>query len=275
MRKHTGIARTAVLGIAATAVAVSLSGGAVAAPSATSATVVPPNSVNKAAIQTGAVDTWKIQDKTIGGWDVLDNTLPLSKMGYDFRQAIAAADVSKADAIKSSTQVKAGALDESDLNAAAQAKLNDARQQVYADAITTPVVITNIGGPIATNGTKLSAVDLVLPAGTYLVQVSGQIDRTTAATTPGKATQPQLSLWFDNNNDDVFQWQTGEGSISPNGTIPDTKDRSVTVNGQTMVTLDQSTHVKLLAFGYNADTSAAGGGELTVGAAMVSATPIK
>lgn len=263
--KH--IARLSVLGVAALATAVSLSGGAVAAPTATTA-VVPPNSVNKAAIQTGAVDTWKIQDKSIGGWDVLDNTLPWSKMGSDFR-----ANINKTISTANTASTKADAAKTTADQALAAA--NDVRQKVYADAITAPVVIDKIGGPIATNGTKLSAVDLVLPAGTYIVQVSGQIDRTTAAATPGKQTQPQLSLWLDKDNDDAFEWQTGEGSISPNGTIPDTKDRSVTVNGQTVVTLDAPTHVKLLAFGYNADTSAAGAGELTVGAAMVSATPIK
>lgn len=247
MYKNTGrIAALAVSGVLAT---VGLAGGASAAQTAV---VQPsPNTVGPVQIQTGGV--W--------GVDVHDNTLPWSKFGSDFRtninKTIATSNAAKATADQALT------------------KANDVRQKLYADAITAPVVITNIGGPIATNGTKLSAVDLVLPAGTYLVQVSGQVDRTTAAATPGKATQPQLSLWFDNNNDGVFQWQTGEGSISPNGTIPDTKDRSVTVNGQTMVTLTASTHLKLIAFGYNADTSAAGGGELTVGAALVTATPVQ
>lgn len=244
-------ARVAVLGVAAVATAVSLSGGAVAAPTAYAPLPLPANSVGPVQIQTAGV--W--------GVDIHDNTIPWSKMGSDFRTNINTT-ISKANAAKAAAD-------------AATATANDVRQKVYADAITAPVVIANIGGPIATNGTKLSDVDLVLPAGTYLVQVSGQVDRTTAAATPGKQTQPQLSLWFDKNNDGVFQWQTGEGSISPNGTIPDTKDRSVTLNGQTLVTLDVATHVKLLAFGYNADTSSAGGGELTVGSAMISATPVK
>jgi hypothetical protein len=247
MYKNTG--RFAALGATAVLATMGLAGGASAAPTVV---VQPsPNTVGPVQIQTGGV--W--------GVDVHDNTLPWSKFGSDFRTNINKT-IAKADAAKAAADQ-------------ALTKANDVRQQVYADAITAPVVITNVGGPIATNGTKLSAVDLVLPAGTYLVQVSGQVDRTTAAATPGKATQPQLSLWFDTNNDDVFQWQTGEGSISPNGTIPDTKDRSVTVNGQTMKTLTQPTHVKLIAFGYNADTSAAGGGELTVGAALVTATPVK
>lgn len=256
MHKHTG--RLAVLAVAGVLATVGLAGGASAAPTAYAPLPLPANSVGPVQIQTAGV--W--------GVDIHDNTISWPKMGADFRgninKAIATGNAAKASADAATTKANE-----------ALTKANDVRQQVYVDAITAPVVIDKIGGPIATNGTKLSAVDLLLPAGTYILQVSGQVDRTTAAADPGKQTQPQLSLWFDGNNDDVFQWQTGEGSISPNGIIPDTKDRSVTVNGQTVKTLTQPTHVKLLAFGYNADTSASGGGELTVSAAMVSATPVK
>jgi hypothetical protein len=229
------------------------------------------NSVASGQVVDGSQTGADVKDGSLTGVDVADGSLnsnDLSSALYNLLYAVPNNSVTTG-------KMADGAATEPKLGADVQTKLNDQRQKVYADAITAPVVVDKIGGPIAANGTKLTGVDLVLPAGQYIVQVSGQIDRTTAAAAPGKQTQPQLSLWFDKNNDDVFEWQTGEGSISPNGLIPDTKDRSVTVNGQTVVTLDAATHVKLLAFGYNADTSSAGGGELTVGAAMVSATPIK
>lgn len=137
-----------------------------------------------------------------------------------------------------------------------------------------PQEIGAIGGPIAANGTQLSP-DLVVPPGKYLVTVSGQIDRTVAASDPGKATQPQISLWFDNDNDGVFEWQDGEGSISPNGTIPDAKNRSVTVSGTTVVTITEETHAKLIGFGYAVDGSGAGSNELTVANATLVLMPLR
>jgi len=126
MHKHTG--RAAVLGVAAIAATVGLTGGASAGPAPaprTAAAVVPgPNTVGTAQLKNQAVTAPKIAPKAIWGSMVMPNTLPLSVMGYDFRQAIAAADVSKADAIKSSTQIKAGTVDESDLNAALKAKID-------------------------------------------------------------------------------------------------------------------------------------------------------
>jgi hypothetical protein len=171
------------------------------------------------------------------------------------------------------TTVYNGSVHEIGLDADLKAKVNDTRTTVLA-ASATPADIAKIGGPIAANGTKLS-IDLVAPAGKYLVNLGGQIDRKVTAATPDKQTQPQLSLWRDADNDGVFEWQAGEGSISPNATIPDTKDRSVTVAGQTVITLEAETHLKVIAFGYNNDTSAAGGGELAVSDATLVLTPLR
>lgn len=110
MRKYSGIARATVLGVAAIATVVSLSGGASAAPSAYAPLPLPANSVGTKQLQIGAVDTFRIKDKSIGGWDVLDNTLPWSKMGSDFRANInktintASAAKSAADAATTKAQ---------------------------------------------------------------------------------------------------------------------------------------------------------------------------
>lgn len=152
--------------------------------------------------------------------------------------------------------------------------MDDAKAQVMTVAsLDAPKAIVNIGGPINTQGTKLG-LGMKLKRGTYLVTVSGQINRTDTAATPDKQTQPQLSLWLDKNADGAFTWQT-EGSISPNATIPDLKDRSVTVSGQAVVKVTASTwDVDLVAHGYNNDQSAAGSGELSVGSALITAIPI-
>ncbi|MFG1624443.1 hypothetical protein [Kribbella sp. NPDC049227] len=126
MHKHTG--RAAVLGVAAIVATVGLTGGASAspapAPRAASAVVPGPNTVGTAQLKNQAVTAAKIGPSAVWGSMIHTNTIPLDRMGWDFRQAIAAADVSKADAIKSSSQIKAGTVDESDLNAALQAKIN-------------------------------------------------------------------------------------------------------------------------------------------------------
>ena len=133
MHKHTG--RAAVLGVAAIVATVGLTGGASAssAPAArTTAAVVPgPNTVGTAQLKNQAVTAAKIGPSAVWGSMIHTNTIPLDRMGWDFRQAIKAADVSKADAIKSSTQIKAGTVDESDLNAALKAKINSPAGSKY------------------------------------------------------------------------------------------------------------------------------------------------
>lgn len=149
--------------------------------------------------------------------------------------------------------------------------LNSTR--MLADAAN-PQEIGLVGGPIKTNGTKLS-MDLTVPAGTYLVTVSGQIDRHQDAAKPGRATQPQLSLWRDKNNNGEFEWQDGEGSISPNCTIPDTTGRSCTVSGSTKISTTATEHWKFVAFGYNGDGSDAGSNELAVSNATLILVPMR
>ncbi|TCC56974.1 hypothetical protein E0H73_31280 [Kribbella pittospori] len=125
MHKHTG--RAAVLGVAAIVATVGLTGGASASPAvprAATAVVPGPNTVGTAQLKNQAVTAAKIGPSAVWGSMIHTNTIPLDRMGWDFRQAIAAADVSKADAIKSSTQIKAGTIAESDLDAALRAKID-------------------------------------------------------------------------------------------------------------------------------------------------------
>lgn len=229
---------------------------AVNADSARAAAVVQPSA--------NTVVSSTIKDGQVYGWDMADNTIPWAKLGSQLRGEIRAAQGS----INGHVRIEPESIYPAQLS-------DDARKQLtYLAALSEPKTIANIGGPINTQGTKLD-VSLQLPYGAYLVTVSGQINRTTTAADAGKQTQPQLSLWLDKNRDGAFTWQT-EGSISPNGTIPDLKDRSVTVSGQTKVVVTQSTPltVGLIAHGYNNDASGSGSGELSVGNAVISAIPI-
>jgi len=101
---------------------------------------------------------------------------------------------------------------------AVRAQVFDERQLSYSQTAT-PIVIANVGGTIITRGTDTS-IDLLLPAGRYDVEVSGQINRTETAAVAGKQIQPQLSLYFDYNNDGQMAADWSESSISPNGIIP-------------------------------------------------------
>lgn len=156
----------------------------------------------------------------------------------------------------------------------ADVKADIDRTKVFA-ANGTPVTIDKIGGPIATNGTKVAGIDLTGFSGDFVATISGQVDRTVAATVPGKAIQPQFSLWKDCDNDGVFEWQSGEGVTSPNATIPDQKDRSVTINGTAFLSVHKACHTKLIAFGYASDGSAAGSGELAVSQVTVVLTQVR
>lgn len=253
MHKHTG--RFAALAVAGVLATVGLAGGASAAPSAT---VVPPNSVNKAAIQTGAVDTWKIQDKTIGGWDVLDNTLPLSKMGYDFRQAIAAADVSKADAIKSSTQIKAGAIEESDLNAALQTKVNG--QDTHGDLVLTKefatTTIAKLGGKWFDNKTSVGTFEL--PAGgPWIIATSVKFTRTANGVA---GSRPMVGLRIGQAAPST--WGDDAGSVGGNDIAPLKNADLFGDDTKVIGPLDTPKTVDVDAFGYNDDQGSAGGGEI-------------
>ena len=169
--------------------------------------------------------------------------------------------------------VGAALLSYNQFDTATRQKVDNTR--AFAVNSSAPVVIAKIGGPITANGTVVPGIDLSGFSGKFLVNISGQVDRTLDASVPGKAVQPQLSLWRDCDNDGVFEWQTGEGGMSPNGTIPDQKNRSVTINGTQVLSVFKACHVKVIAFGYAADGSAAGSGELTVSNATLSLIPIR
>lgn len=147
-------------------------------------------------------------------------------------------------------------------DASTRAKVDNVR--AFVASSTEDTVISKIGGPITDNATEIPGIDLTNFSGDFIATVSGQVDRTTAATVPGKAVQPQFSLWRDCDNDGVFEWKSSEGITSPNATIPDQKDRSVTINGTAKLHVYKACHTKLLAFGYASDGSSAGSGELTV-----------
>jgi len=136
--------------------------------------------------------------------------------------------------------------------------------RLFTAMTTTDQVITLVGGPIATNGTVLAGIDLTGFSGDFQAIVSGQIDRATTATTPDLQVQPQLSLWRDCDNDGVFEWQTGEGVMSPNATIPDQKDRSVTVTGIAKFRVNKACHTKVIAFAYDKIQGSSSSGQLVV-----------
>ncbi|MCX6399199.1 MAG: hypothetical protein NTX33_04605 [Propionibacteriales bacterium] len=161
-----------------------------------------------------------------------------------------------------------------DLSADAKSALapGDGILGVEADSIAAPKAITNIGGPINANYTNLDT-GFTLPAGKYLITVDGSFESASVGD-PAVSVYPQLSLWLDKSGDDAFQWQQGEGNISPNALMPTAKDRHISVSGTSVVVLDDDTYVGLLAFGYASDQSAARSGEINVTGATITATPL-
>lgn len=149
----------------------------------------------------------------------------------------------------------------------------DAEIAFYSAKLEAPKPITNIGGPINNNATKLGT-DLTLPAGTYQISVDGDFISDTAAADGAPAIYPQLSLWLDKDKDGEFRWQDGEGSISPNALMPTGKNMHIQVSGTTTITLAEETSVSLLAFGYAEDQSAARSGEINVNTAEISALKV-
>lgn len=164
-------------------------------------------------------------------------------------------------------------------------KLNDKTARTFSRSAVDATEVQNIGGPIDAVGSynsRWTKIDYFrLPAGEYIFNISGQFNWT-GASQPSKVgtvfTQPQLSLWFDWDNDDELEWQdvdgAREGSISPNAIIPQVNGRSATVNGEITVTLPQETVVKLVAFGYNSDGSSLGSHDITLGHFNWTATPV-
>lgn len=170
--------------------------------------------------------------------------------------------------------VAAALISYNSFDTATKQKVDNTR--AFAANATANQTIVKQGGPITTNGTVVTGIDLTGFSGTFIAAVSGQVDRTLAAPVAGKQVQPQLSLWRDCDNDGVFEWQSGEGPMSPNATIPDAKDRSVTINGSVKYTVYKACHTKLVAFAYAADGSGyAGEPELSVAWASVTLIPIR
>ena len=135
--------------------------------------------------------------------------------------------------------------------------------------------INKIGGPIADNKTEVEGTELTLKKGTYLVTVDGAFKKAEdAAETWGTEIYPQLSLFIDHEDDGNYDWEAGEGDISPNALMPEAADRHIQVSGTTVVTLEKKTPLSLLAFGYAADGSSKASGEIDVIDATLTASKI-
>ncbi|MGH3384889.1 MAG: collagen-like triple helix repeat-containing protein [Nocardioidaceae bacterium] len=139
-------------------------------------------------------------------------------------------------------------------------------------ALAAPKTIEHIGGTINTRATYLDT-SVELPAGKYLVQVDGAFSSASDAADKTVDVYPQLSLWLDRNDDGQFRWQE-EGDISPNAVMPVAKNRHISVNGTTVVDLDEDTTVGLLGFGYTSTQGSERSGEINVVRAMLTATKI-
>lgn len=135
-----------------------------------------------------------------------------------------------------------------------------------------PKAITTIGGPINTGNTNLDT-GLTLPAGRYLVNVDAAFMSSVDSTVPNTEVYPQVSLWIDKDASGTFAWQT-EGDISPNAIMPLAKDRHISTNGTTVVTLTEETYVGLVGFGYTSTQGSERSGEINVVRAVITAVPL-
>lgn len=139
-----------------------------------------------------------------------------------------------------------------------QDKLHPAVQQelkygtvVDGNIYNTPTAnIAKIGGPFATNATKLGSFKL--PAGTWNLFFKERFDR---ITTGAAGTRMQLAIREGTSGED-FGTDMGT-EISP------TKGRELVQSGVSIVTVDGDTTLDVYGFGYNDDGSAAGSGEIT------------
>jgi hypothetical protein len=208
----------------------------------------------------GEITSKDIQDNTIRSADVKDDSLKLKDL---------------TDGAAKQLQGRDGVDGKDGVNGTNGVDGKDAFVDLKVAELGAPVAIENIGGPINTNNTDLG-VGLDLAPGTYLVTVDGSFLSDVAAAEGAPAVYPQLSLWIDNTGDGEFQWQQGEGDISPNALMPTVADRHISVNGSTVIEItgDEPVHVGLLAFGYAADQSPARSGEIDVDRAVLTATPL-
>ena len=115
-------------------------------------------------------------------------------------------------------------------------------------------VIVNIGGPFATNKTKVCSFDI--PAGVWMVNSSAFFARTAVGVA---GTRPQLALRWDNGS----QWGADIGTIL-GAEISPSKDRELSGSTVKVLTLQKPITVEVFGFGYNDNGSSAGSGDITV-----------
>ena len=136
----------------------------------------------------------------------------------------------------------------------------------------------NIGGPIADNHTPLPNATLSLAPGDYLIEVYG------AFIIPGdgapvecdffgvgEVAWPQLTFWQDGFLGGTVDgaYSSGEGIISPNVMMNGCDDRHANVSGEIVISLEETTSVGLIAFGYPSDDQCACNGIIQGGGGLI------
>lgn len=219
------------------------------APASVTATA-PANSVTSGSIVDNEVNTFDIKDKSIGGWDVLDNTLPLSKMGWDFRQAIKKADVSQP-----------GVVHEPALDAELKAKVNDKTgETAIFNFEAKPLAHT--GGSFKTGKTKLG--EFTLPAGTFKIDMS-YFAHTLSALDPAAGTRPQLALRVGAS---ATEFGADYGTLIGTEISP-TADRELTDSGFKWILNNAPKTVEVFGFGYQDNTGDTSANKITMSAQVV------
>lgn len=109
--------------------------------------------------------------------------------------------------------------------------------------------IENIGGSFATRATGLGSFEL--PAGTWLVTTSATFYRTVSG---AEGTRPQLALRYNG--------LAGSAGTILGQEISETANRELMQSITYRVVLTEAKTVTVYGFGYNDNTSAAGGGEI-------------
>lgn len=127
------------------------------------------------------------------------------------------------------------------------------------------VALPKIGGSWSTGHTDVQ--DFTAPAGTYLVNLSGDFYKT--ATTPAT---PDLQIQLNGGSAQItgytgaFPYNANEATgVGSDGT-PNGLEQTATAVGT--ITLTQTTTLEIDAFGYNADRSGDGGGDFAVTASV-------
>lgn len=121
-----------------------------------------------------------------------------------------------------------------------------------------PKTIANIGGTFSTRHTQVGT--FTLPKGTWLVNLSAKFNRTTAAAAGAPEVQPMLQIVG------ADQYVTiGGNDISP------ALDADLFGSAVGLITVTADTTFTVNAFGYAADRSDAGSGQITVVANVVAA----